>query len=46
MTAASALPPIAHEDNASRGAFYLEQGGRRLAEMTYSRTNDLNRPGF
>lgn len=21
-------------------AFYLEQGGRRLAEMTYSRTND------
>lgn len=40
MTAASALPPIAHEDNASRGAFYLEQGGRRLAEMTYSRTND------
>jgi uncharacterized protein len=30
---------IAHEERDAKGAFYVEQGGRRLAEMTYSRTN-------
>ena len=31
--------PIAHAENGHRGAFYIEQGGNRLAEMTYSRAN-------
>jgi len=30
---------IAHEENDRRGAFYIEQEGKRIAEMTYSRTN-------
>ena len=30
---------IAHEESGQRGAFYYEQDGKRLAEMTYSRAN-------
>lgn len=30
---------IKHEEVDAKGAFYVEQEGRRLAEMTYSRTN-------
>ena len=29
--------PIAHEESGHRGAFYVEQDGKRLAEMTYNR---------
>jgi predicted GNAT family acetyltransferase len=32
--------PIAHEESGHRGAFYLEQDGKRLAQMTYSRANE------
>ena len=28
---------ISHEDLATKGSFYLERGGKRLAEMTYSK---------
>ena len=31
--------PIQHDDQPKGGAFFFEQGGQRLAEMTYSRTN-------
>lgn len=27
---------IQHEDNSKKGAFYMEAGGERLAEMTYT----------
>jgi predicted GNAT family acetyltransferase len=30
---------IAHEENGHRGAFFIEEGGKRVAEMTYSRAN-------
>ena len=30
---------IEHQDDGTQGAFYLEENGRRLAEMTYRRTN-------
>lgn len=30
---------IEHQENDAKGAFYVEKDGRRLAEMTYSRTN-------
>ena len=30
---------IQHEEAASKGAFYIEKAGQRVAEMTYSRTN-------
>lgn len=30
---------IAHEETGHRGAFFYTRGGRRLAEMTYSRAN-------
>jgi predicted GNAT family acetyltransferase len=30
---------IAHEETGHRGAFFYMRDGRRLAEMTYSRTN-------
>lgn len=30
---------IEHQESDSRGAFFIQQDGRRLAEMTYSRTN-------
>jgi predicted GNAT family acetyltransferase len=30
---------IQHQESASRGAFVIQQGGRRIAEMTYTRTN-------
>jgi hypothetical protein len=30
---------IAHEEHGHRGAFFIEQDGKRLAEMTYSRAN-------
>lgn len=33
------MNPIAHEENHPRGAFFIEQDGKRLAEMTYSRVN-------
>lgn len=33
------MNPIAHEEKENRGAFFIEQGGQRLAEMTYSRAN-------
>ncbi|MBT9464744.1 GNAT family N-acetyltransferase [Hydrogenophaga sp.] len=29
---------IEHEDNGSRGAFYIQRNGQRIAEMTYSIT--------
>lgn len=31
--------PVAHEESEHRGAFYIEEDGKRLAEMTYSRAN-------
>ena len=31
--------PIEHQESGAKGAFYVENDGRRLAEMTYSRTN-------
>ena len=31
--------PIAHEESGHRGAFFIEQDGKRLAEMTYSRVS-------
>lgn len=30
---------IEHEDEASKGAFFVRKDGQRVAEMTYSRTN-------
>lgn len=30
---------IEHQDSGAKGAFYVANEGRRLAEMTYSRTN-------
>ena len=30
---------IEHEDEASKGAFFVLKDGLRVAEMTYSRTN-------
>ena len=30
---------IRHEETGHRGAFFFEQDGKRLAEMTYSRAN-------
>lgn len=30
---------IQHQESHSGGAFYLEEDGQRVAEMTYSRTN-------
>jgi len=30
---------IEHQEHDAKGAFYVEQDGRRLAEMSYSRTN-------
>jgi uncharacterized protein len=32
-------PTIQHQETDHRGAFYMERGGQRLAEMTYSRAN-------
>ncbi len=29
--------PIAHEEHGHRGSFFIEQGGKRVARMTYSR---------
>ena len=31
---------IQHEQSASKGAFYVEENGTRLAEMTYSKAGD------
>ena len=31
--------PIEHQENNTNGAFFLQIDGKRLAEMTYSRTN-------
>src|SRR5690606_11811656 len=31
--------PVQHQSTDKTGAFFIEQGGRRIAEMTYSRTN-------
>jgi predicted GNAT family acetyltransferase len=31
---------IQQEENASKGAFYYEENGKRLAEMTYSKAGD------
>jgi uncharacterized protein len=33
------LSAIAHEELGHRGAFFIEQNGKRLARMTYSRAN-------
>ena len=33
------MNPIAHEETDHRGVFYIEQDGRRVAELTYSRAN-------
>jgi predicted GNAT family acetyltransferase len=30
---------VEHQEQDSKGAFYVQQGGKRIAEMTYSRTN-------
>ncbi|MFO0683114.1 MAG: GNAT family N-acetyltransferase [Sandaracinus sp.] len=30
---------VQHEETDGRGAFFVERGGERLAEMTYSRTS-------
>lgn len=30
---------ITHEEYGSRGAFFIEQSGRRIAELTYGRTS-------
>jgi len=30
---------VEHQEHDAKGAFYVENDGRRLAEMTYSRTN-------
>jgi predicted GNAT family acetyltransferase len=32
--------PVQHEVNGHRSAFFLEQGGARVAEMTMSRVNE------
>lgn len=32
-------PSIQHEDEASKGAFFVNADDQRVAEMTYSRTN-------
>lgn len=31
--------PIQHQETSSRGAFVIERDGRRIAEMTYTRSN-------
>ena len=31
--------PIEHQEEGSRGAFHIARDGRRMAEMTYSRSN-------
>lgn len=31
---------IGHEEVEMRGAFFLERGGKRVGELTYSRMND------
>ena len=33
-------PPITHERTDHRGAFVMESGGKRLAEMTYTMAGD------
>lgn len=33
------MNPITHEEHDHRGSFFIEQDGKRLAEMTYSRAN-------
>ena len=33
------MHPIVHSEAEHRGAFFIEQDGRRVAEMTYSRVN-------
>ena len=30
---------VEHEDEPSKGAFFVQKDGQRVAEMTYSRTN-------
>ena len=30
---------VEHEEAASKGAFYINKAGQRVADMTYSRTN-------
>ena len=31
---------IQHEETEHRGAFFIEEGGKRVAELTYSRANE------
>jgi uncharacterized protein len=31
---------IEHEDSGHRGVFFMEQDGKRVAELTYARIND------
>jgi uncharacterized protein len=31
---------IEHQDSGRRGAFFIEQDGRRIAELTYGRASD------
>ncbi len=31
---------IQHEDNVSKGTFFIEEEGKRLAEMTYSKAGE------
>ena len=32
-------PGIRHEEHGHRGAFFVEEAGKRIAEITYSRAN-------
>ncbi len=32
--------PIEHQEGSAKGSFYFQANGRRLAELTYSRTNE------
>ncbi len=33
--------PIKHEEAEAKGAFYIEASGKRVGEMSYSRTNPI-----
>ncbi|QNP48800.1 GNAT family N-acetyltransferase [Diaphorobacter aerolatus] len=32
--------PVQHEESPTKGAFYIDRDGERVAEMSYSRTNE------
>ncbi|RPH66783.1 MAG: N-acetyltransferase [Burkholderiales bacterium] len=41
MNEASTEDPIEHESDGRRGAFFIERDGRRVAELTYSRSEGV-----